>query len=157
MLRRLRRLACLAGFKGGRGGGIWHARTWRSCEEGKKRRLELRLGEKRFPFPIPDLEIKGGGGGGWSSRPLDKEGGAVSKKIFRPFGPPFGLKIRGDPRSPGPLPWTWHSEFPHYLPRRLGEGRQSGNFKVSLTLIPPPNWSLGVWLSNELLSGSSKG
>ena len=44
------------------------------------------------------------------SRPLDKGGaghpdpqirrGAVSKKLFLPFGPQFGLKIRGGP-SPG--------------------------------------------------------
>ena len=50
--------------------------------------------------PDPDLEIRGGGGGG-SSRPLDKgEGGWFSKKIFRPFGPQFGLQIRAPPRAP---------------------------------------------------------
>ena len=42
-------------------------------------------------MPDPDLEIRvGGGGGGWQSfRPCDKGGGgeAVSKKVFRPFGP----------------------------------------------------------------------
>jgi len=37
-----------------------------------------------------------------SSRPLDKEGGggAVSKKLFRPFRAQFGLKIRGSPGPP---------------------------------------------------------
>ena len=42
--------------------------------------------------PDPDLEIKGGGGGVgvW----------AVSKKIFPPFEPQFGLKIKGG-TSPG--------------------------------------------------------
>ena len=55
--------------------------------------------------PDPDLEIRGGGEGGGSSRPLDKgEGGWFSKKIFRPFGPQFGLQIRAPPPPPGPSP-----------------------------------------------------
>ena len=43
--------------------------------------------------PDPDLEIKGGGGqvGRWERFP---------KKISPPFGPQFGLKIRGR-TSPG--------------------------------------------------------
>ena len=65
--------------------------------------------------------------GARSSRPWDKESGG-HKKIFRPFGPQFGLKIRGGPplvsltvvspnaphdikkRLPGrlPLPWIPH-------------------------------------------------
>ena len=36
--------------------------------------------------PDPDLEITGGRGGGV---------GFLAKKIFRPFGPQFGPKIRG--------------------------------------------------------------
>ena len=44
--------------------------------------------------PDPDLGIRGGGGG-WSSRPLDEGGGGLQKQFFRPFGPQFGLKIRG--------------------------------------------------------------
>ena len=40
-------------------------------------------------MPDPDLDIKGG-----SSRPLDKGGRAVSKKISL-SGPQFGLRIRG--------------------------------------------------------------
>ena len=47
-----------------------------------------------------DLHIRKGGGG-------EKEG-PVSKKTFRPFGPQFGLKIRGGGRPPGPLPWIRH-------------------------------------------------
>ena len=41
-------------------------------------------------------KVEGGGGGGGV-------GGGVSKKIFRPFGPQFFLKIRGGgwaPRAP---------------------------------------------------------
>ena len=39
-----------------------------------------------------DLEIRGA----WSSRPLERGWGVVSKKtFFRPFGPQFCLKIRG--------------------------------------------------------------
>ena len=61
-------------------------------------------------------------------RPSDKGGGAViqtlrygrgavskkkirsppPKKKFRPFGPPFGLKIRGGVGPPGPLSWIRH-------------------------------------------------
>ena len=60
-------------------------------------------------MPDPDLQIRGGvgwgGGGGWSSRPLDKGGGAgLQKKFFRPFGSQFGLKIRGWPSPPDPPP-----------------------------------------------------
>ena len=48
----------------------------------------------------PDLDMRGGGG--WSSRPLDKEGGVgtVSKKGFGPFEPQFYLKIRGAQAPP---------------------------------------------------------
>ena len=42
--------------------------------------------------PDPDLEIRGGGGGG-----------RCPKKIFRPFGPQYGIKIRGA-GPPGPSP-----------------------------------------------------
>ena len=38
-------------------------------------------------------------GGERSSRPLDKGGPGLQKTFFRPFGPQFGLKIRG---------WTRH-------------------------------------------------
>ena len=56
----------------------------------------------------PDLQIRGGerGGAGSHSDPEIKWGGL--KKIFcRPFdGPQFGLKLRGRPGPPGPLPWV---------------------------------------------------
>ena len=46
----------------------------------------------------PDLQISGGGG---HPDPEIRVGGTVSKKIFRPFGPQFGLKIRGlGPQAP---------------------------------------------------------
>ena len=45
------------------------------------------------------------------SRPSDKGGGGpvirgagLKKKCFRPFGPQFGLRIRGDPSPPDPSP-----------------------------------------------------
>ena len=55
-------------------------------------------------LPDTDLEIRD-----WSqsSKPLEKGGGGggglqkTQKKFFRPFGPQFGLKIRG---NPGPSP-----------------------------------------------------
>ena len=48
---------------------------------------------------------KGGGGGGAVTQILRKRGGPVSKKkFFRPFGPLFGLKLRGGPPPPAPSP-----------------------------------------------------
>ena len=44
-------------------------------------------------MPDPDLENRGGGGGG-PSRPLEKAR-SPPPNFFRPFGPQFGLKIRG--------------------------------------------------------------
>ena len=43
-------------------------------------------------------------GGGWSFRLWDNGGARSHKKIFRPLGPLFGLKIRGA----GPLPYIRH-------------------------------------------------
>ena len=47
-----------------------------------------------------DLQIRRGGG--------EKRRARSPKKLFRPFGPQFGLKIRGGGRPPGPLPWIRH-------------------------------------------------
>ena len=44
----------------------------------------------------PDLQIRRGG-----HPSPEKGGGSVSKKIFRPFRPQFGLKIRESP-----APWV---------------------------------------------------
>ena len=44
---------------------------------------------KLTTVPDPDLEIKGGGGGN-----------GRRSHFFRPFGPQFGLKIRGRGRGP---------------------------------------------------------
>ena len=52
-----------------------------------------------------DMEGGGGAGGvGRSYRPCDKRRGGVSKLFFRPFGPYFGLKLRGGRAPPGPSP-----------------------------------------------------
>ena len=48
-----------------------------------------------------------GGGGIWPSRLWDKEGGRSQKYFFWPFGPHFGLKIRGG-RPPRHLAWICH-------------------------------------------------
>ena len=50
----------------------------------------------------PDLQIRRVGGEGRKGRTQSQ------KKLFRPFGPQFGLKIRGGGRPPGPLPWIRH-------------------------------------------------
>ena len=49
-----------------------------------------------------DLDIRGGGGerGNGHPDPNIRAGGQTSKNFFQPFGPQFGLKIRGGP-SPG--------------------------------------------------------
>ena len=54
----------------------------------------------------PDLRIRGGrGGGGGGGHPdPDIRGGTVSKKKILPFGPHFGLKIRGETGTTRPLP-----------------------------------------------------
>ena len=58
------------------------------------------------PVVDPDLQITGGGRGRGRGRDPDPEirGGGVGglhKQFFRPFGPQFGLKLRGG----GALPW----------------------------------------------------
>ena len=48
---------------------------------------------------------------GRSSRPLEKRRPGLQKNFFWPFGPLFGLKIRGGGGGgglPGPLPWIRH-------------------------------------------------
>ena len=47
----------------------------------------------------PDREIRGWGGGGGLVGV--GRGSGLQKNLFRPFGPQFGLEIRG---TPGPLP-----------------------------------------------------
>ena len=54
-------------------------------------------------MPDPDLEIRGGGGGG-APNPLNRGGGGLPPKIFWPFGPHFGLRIKGG-QPPGSFPW----------------------------------------------------
>ena len=58
---------------------------------------------KNKTVPDPDLEIRGGR---QSSRPLGKGGGGdLQKTFFWPFGPQFGLKLRGGGAGPlGPFP-----------------------------------------------------
>ena len=55
--------------------------------------------------PDTDLEIREWGR---SSRSLENGGGAgggcLQKNFFRPFGPQFGLKIKGGPGPPSPSP-----------------------------------------------------
>ena len=53
-------------------------------------------------MPDPDLEIRGGGG--YRDSLIRGEGGDLQKKFFfRPFGPQFGLKIRGAAPQAHPL------------------------------------------------------
>ena len=56
----------------------------------------------------PDLQIQGRGG----SHPDPEKRGKVGlkKNCFQPFRPQFGLRIKGGPRPPGPLPWIYHCD-----------------------------------------------
>ena len=64
-------------------------------------------------MPDPHLEIRGCGGGGGVggavNQTMRKRGEPVSKKksFFPPFGPQFGLKIRGSGTSPLDPPLDW--------------------------------------------------
>ena len=60
---------------------------------------------RRYAVGDPDLQIRGGGGGSGHPDP-EIRSGQSPKNFFRPFGPQFGLKIRGAP--PRPLPWIRH-------------------------------------------------
>ena len=64
----------------------------------------------------PDLQIRWGGGEGSEGHPDPEKrgGGGLKKEFFRPFGPQFGLKIRGVPSPPGPSPGsgTVHCRYP---------------------------------------------
>ena len=68
----------------------------------------------------PDLQIRVRGGGGDGSSTLwDKEGAWSQKKFFRPFGPHFGLRIRGGGGKEGghgPLPWICHCKWSSVYP-----------------------------------------
>ena len=48
------------------------------------------------------------GGGGGAGHPDHEIRRGRRQKIFPPFGPQFGLKIRGGAEPPGPLPWIRH-------------------------------------------------
>ena len=50
-----------------------------------------------MPVADPDFQIRVGGRGG----------GGLKEKCFRPFGPQFGLKIRGRPGPLGPRAPSW--------------------------------------------------
>ena len=83
----------------------------------------------------PDPEIKGGGGGGSSK-----------KKFFRPFGPHFGLKVRG-----GWTPWALPLD-PPLTPDRVcvkcqGWGVWQDSKKCgSKTKVPSFSLAVGEWI-----------
>ena len=58
--------------------------------------FSVQLNEKKNVFwSSPRSRPWDKGEGGRSSRPLEKRGGGLRNDFFRPFGPQFGLKIRG--------------------------------------------------------------
>ena len=74
------------------------------CEEWQHRRRIVRVWVVNNNAGSRPWDKEGGEG---SSRPLNK-GGRSPKKFFRPFGPHFGLKIRGGVGPPGLLSWIRH-------------------------------------------------
>ena len=55
----------------------------------------------------PDLQIMGMGG---HPDPEKRGRAGLKKNCFQPFRPQFGLRIKGGPRPPGPLPWIYHCD-----------------------------------------------
>ena len=88
--------------------GIWPVHSLSNtvdCSTLDKRNISTTRWCKQ-PWSRP-WDKAGAGGWGRSSKARDK-GGPVSKKLFRPFGPQFGLKMRGLGRvfpSPGAATW----------------------------------------------------
>ena len=82
-----------------------------------------------------ELSVIRGGGGGWGRSP---------KNYFRPFGPQFGLEIRGV-RPPGSLPWIRH--------RGLSQARLSGEPRTGAkrSASGEPSLSSHVFLYNKPL------
>ena len=75
-----------------------------TCRIGK---ITILAHEGNKSVPDLDLEIKGAP----VIQTLGKGAARSPKEFFRPFGPQFGLKIRGGGRGgglPGPLPWIRH-------------------------------------------------
>ena len=62
-----------------------------------------RIAGRNQPVADPDLQIGGRGGGHPDPEIRGKPG--LKKIFFRPYGPQFGLKIRGGVGPPGLLPW----------------------------------------------------
>ena len=66
---------------------------------------------KAFSVPDPHLEIRGWGGGdgrgGHPNHEITRGAGIQKKRFFRPFGPQFGLKIRGNGTPPLDPPLDW--------------------------------------------------
>ena len=73
-------------------------KTKNLCSETARKRLLRRLLYKGRGILFPSFRVYSG-----RSRPSDKERGMGLPKIsFRPFGPQFGLKIRGEAAPPPP-------------------------------------------------------
>ena len=82
----------------------------------------------------PDPEIKGGGGG------------RLKKKIFRRFGPHFGLKVRGG-GPPGPFPWIRHWPLIVFVWNSRGWGVWQDSKKCgSKTKVPSFSLAVGEWI-----------
>ena len=61
-----------------------------------------------FPsFSVADTDLQIRGSNGHPDPEIRGRGGRSQKKVFRPFGPQFGLQIRRT-KPPGPLPWICH-------------------------------------------------
>ena len=109
-------------------------KTKNLCSETARKRLLRRLLYKGREILFPSFRVYSG-----RSRPSDKERGMGLPKIsFRPFGPQFGLKIRGEaPPPPGALPWNrhWFISVVSLLRASFGFSEPTLYYLMSLSLV----------------------
>ena len=72
-----------------------------------------------------------------------RRGGRSPKKISRPFGPQFGLKIR-EGRAPGPLHWICHCVYWSILCLYVGHGKGGGGGVVIYRFSWNINWPFHI-------------
>ena len=80
-----------------------------------------------------------GRGRGAVIQSLRKGGGGLKETFFAPFGPHFGLKIRGDPSPPGPFPGS-------ATPSKGSVSNRSSPSRAWLTFYIAEDWYNAKWI-----------
>ena len=98
-----------------------------------------------------DLQTTRLGGGGNDHPDPEMRGTPVSKKFFRPFGPQFGLKIKGGSRGPGSLPWIrqWLRSFP-YESEQMSAGQSKNEMSSQSKLQINKRGGGGGWYATAI-------